>query len=48
MMDGNEAIIEKCTVEESEVLTINVHEYMKIECKNHLLQEKHFENVIFK
>lgn len=48
MMDGDEAIVEKCDVEESDTLKVNVNEYMKVECKNLLLQEKHFVNGVVK
>lgn len=48
MMDGNEAIVEKCDIEDNDTLKVNTNEYMKVECKNLLLQEKHFVNGVVK
>lgn len=42
MMDGNEAVVGKCDAEEGGTLKVNTGEYMKVECINLLLQERHF------
>lgn len=46
MMDGDTAIVEKCDVGDGNTLKVDVNEYMKVECKNLLIQNKHFVNGI--